>query len=240
MQRDAELMHVPFDIDARTLERWLLSLVDANHAYDATLRVAVVRNKGGLFEAPDLRRDYEVIAFTADRARWPAGVHLSYFPNGRFSASPFAGVKVTSWAENLVLYEEAHRRGLDEFILLNEAGEVSECTSANLFAIVGHEISTPPLATSGCLPGVTRAVLLEEIQLPGVTIRERSLSPSELEMADLVFISSTTRDLLPVLTIDGAEIRREAAVFDRLASAFASYRNAYVSASSRSGMLVRA
>ena len=70
MQRDAALMRVPFTSSPEDLHKNLMCLVDANHAYNATLRVAVVRNKGGLFEAPQIATDADIIAFTADFANW--------------------------------------------------------------------------------------------------------------------------------------------------------------------------
>lgn len=228
MQADAERMRVPFSRSELELEQALLSLVEANQAYNATLRVAVVRNRGGLFEAPHQTSDADLIAFTADLNDWGAGVKLSYKPNARHGASPFAGAKITSWAQNLTWNEEAHQLGFDEYILLNEEGQVSECTSANIFAVFGSNVWTPPLATSGCLPGVTRAVLLEEINVPGITVSEHEFTPSELEAADQVFITSTTRDLLPVLEVDGEPLKQDGRVMGELRNAFLKYRDGYV------------
>ncbi len=228
LRRDAERLKVPFAISQEHLYETLLSLIEANEATEAVLRVAIVRNRGGLFEAPGLERDYDLIAFTAELRQWGSAAHLSYFPNGRFGASPFAGIKSLSWAQNLTLYERAHEMGFDEFILLNEHGEVSECTSANVFAIQGDHVFTPPLRTSGCLPGVTRAILLEEIRLEGIEIGERELTPSSLEESDMVFITSTTRDLLPVATLDGFALRTTNDVFEQLRSAYLENRSAYL------------
>jgi len=233
MQRDAALLRIPFAGSPESLHKSLLSLIDANHAFNATLRVAVVRNKGGLFEAPQIASDTDLIAFTADLTPWGAGVHLNYVPNGRHGASPFSGLKVTSWAQNLAWNEQAHADGYDEVLLLNEHGEVSECTSANVFVIKGGDVLTPPLATSGCLPGVTRAILLEEIRLPGLTIREEAIAPSALEDADGAFISSTTRDFLPVLTVDRRSLRQAPETLNRLLEAFRRFRSAYVAEHSR-------
>ena len=233
MQHDAALVHVPFTITREALHQALISLVDANHAFNATLRVAVVRNKGGLFEAPQIASDNDLIAFTADLANWGSGVHLNFVANARHGANPFAGLKLTSWAQNLAWYEKAHQDGYDEVLLLNEYGHVSECTSANVFIVRGHEVLTPPLATAGCLPGVTRAVLLEEIQLPGLTIREESFTPAELEAADAVFITSTTRDLLPVLSVDKRPLQQAPETLSRLLDAFRGFRSAYVLEHSR-------
>jgi branched-chain amino acid aminotransferase len=122
----------------------------------------------------------------------------------------------------------AHERGLDEFILLNERGQISECSSANVFCVQGTTVLTPPLETSGCLAGVTRAVLLEEVRVTGLTIRECDLAPADLERSDCVFITSTTRDLLPVLQIDGVKLQPDVDKLILLQQAFREYRAEYV------------
>jgi branched-chain amino acid aminotransferase len=228
MRRDAELLRVPFEHSAAQLQEMLLTLVEANHAVNATLRVAVVRNKGSLFESPSIRGDADIVAFTADLTRWAPGVKLGYMPNARFAASPFAGAKITSWAHNLTWYEKAHQLGLDEFILLNEFGQVSECTSANIFAVREDRVSTPPLASSGCLPGVTRAILLEEIKVPGLSIVEAELTPAELEGSEQVFISSTTRGLVPVVEIDGTRLSEDPVTLRNLQQEFTYNMEKYV------------
>lgn len=227
MKRDAALIHVPFPYSADELESRLLKLVKANAAENAVLRVAIVRNRGGVFEGPGNGRDADLVGFTADLTDWGSGVRLYYVPCGRYGASPFAGTKVTSWAQNLTWYEEAHQRGYDEVILLNEHGHVSECTSANIFIIRGNKVSTPPVSTSGCLPGVTRSVLLERIHLPGISIAEEEFTPKDVESADGVFISSTTRNVLPVLEIEQQKIKQANEVMGRLQAAFHEYQIAY-------------
>jgi branched-chain amino acid aminotransferase len=228
MQFDAERMHVPFELSPDELEQQLLSLVDANSAVSATLRVAVVRNHGGLFEAPNQTRTADLVAFTADLNAWGSGVKVSYKANARYGGSPFSGAKITSWAQNLTWYEEAHQLGFDEFILLSEEGHISECTSANVFIIRDGEVWTPPLNTSGCLPGVTRAVLLEEISIPGFRISERELTASDVESVDQVFVTSTTRDVLPVLEIDHEPLGQAPAALSAVRDAFLEYRAQYV------------
>jgi branched-chain amino acid aminotransferase len=229
MKRDAKLMRVPFPGDADGLEQRLLRLVERNEANDATLRLAVVRNRGGLFEGPNLASDFDLVAFTTGLNNWGTGVNLGVVPQARHAASRFAGVKFTSWAINLTLYEEAHDRGFDEVVLLNERGEVSECTSANIFMAKDGDVWTPPL-DSGCLAGVTRDVLLSEIRVPGIHVGEKALTLSDLEAADEVFITSTTRDLLPVLSIEGIRVRREGRIREFLQAAFTQHIGDYVCA----------
>jgi branched-chain amino acid aminotransferase len=233
IKHDAALLRVPLPFSERELEDLLLGLVEANAVTHATLRVCLVRNRGGLFEGSGIHSDVDLVAFTADLAQWGSGVKLYYVPNGRHGASPFAGTKVTSWCQNLTWYEEAHQRGFDEVILLNEHGHISECTSANIFAIQGNTVVTPPLARAGCLPGVTRAILLEEISIPGLSIEERDLTPAQLESSDQVFITSTTRNLLPVLEIEGRALRQSPETFSVLGSAFSEYQARYVARLSR-------
>jgi branched-chain amino acid aminotransferase len=241
MHTDAGRMRVPFPPEQDWLTQRLHRLIEANQGFNATLRVAVIRNRGGMFEGPGPMRDFDVVAFTADVNRWGDRVKLGMIPNARYAASEFAGTKNLSWSENLTWYERAHDQGLDEVVLLNERGEVCECTSANIFVVEGTEVWTPPL-DSGCLPGVTRALLLEEIRVPGLRIGEKSLLPADLEAADEVFITSTTRELLPVVSIEGwkagLRIRNGVKVREQLQHAFTAYVESYVAAHKRADIIV--
>ncbi len=228
MKRDAALLRVPFPDSAPELEAQLLQLVEANQAQNATLRVSIVRNKGGQFDAPGIDRPFDIIAFTKELADWGNSVRLDSVAKVRIADQMFAGTKMLSWSFNLILLEQARERGFDEVVLINERGRVSECTSANIFAVFGDYVITPP-TSSGCLPGVTRAILLEEIRVPGITLSERTLTTSDLEEADEVFITSTTRDLLRVSHIEGLTLKeKDPVVTPRLLEAFRSYRDDYV------------
>jgi branched-chain amino acid aminotransferase len=228
MVRDAAIMRVQFPWTPAELEAALIRLIEANQARNATLRVCAVRNKGGAYEGPDQQRETDLIAFTTDLREWGDSVRLNVVPDGRHAASRFAGTKVLSWAQNLACYEQAHADGYDEVVLLNERGEVSECTSANIFAVFGNTAVTPPLS-DGCLPGVTRELLLEQIRVPGLETKEQTLRLPDLERASEVFITSTTRDLLPVAHIEGLKLQPGGGlVRNALQSAFSAYLENYV------------
>jgi branched-chain amino acid aminotransferase len=227
IQRDAAAFHVPLPEDSDAVHRKLLELVEANQAHNSTLRLVIVRNGGGMWANPKPPRPSDVIALTADSKDWGEGVKLAYQENARHAASQFAGTKILSWSMNLTWLENAQARGFDEVILLNEHGQVAECTSANLFAAVGNQVWTPPLS-SGCLPGITREVLLGEIHVPGIEILEKPMMPSDLEMADEVFITSTTRDLLPVFQIEDKQIARGSRTRSALQEAFSAFLREYV------------
>ena len=128
---------------------------------------------------------------------------------------------------NLTWLEEAQAAGFDEVILLNERGQVAECTSANIFMAVGNQVFTPPLS-SGCLPGITRELLLSDVRAQGFAVCEKEIEPAELEAADDVFITSTTRDLLPVREIDGRKIAARGNACAALKNAFSAYVQRYV------------
>jgi branched-chain amino acid aminotransferase len=227
ISRDALKMHVPIPDDPEWLEAQLYKLIEANGAYEATLRVAIVRNKGGMFEGPNIEREFDVVAFTRDVADWGGGVKLGIVPQARHAANEFAGVKFISWAQNLTWYEQAHRQGLDEVVLLNERNEVSECTSANIFTVFDNQVFTPQLKSSGCLAGITREVLLNDIHLPGIEISEHVLLPADLQSASEVFITSTTRELLPVNSVEGLHIKSGREVTTQLREAFTAFHREY-------------
>jgi branched-chain amino acid aminotransferase len=234
MQRDAERLRVPFPKDQAWLEQRLNKLIDANRAANSTLRVVIVRNGGGawlkMWEGPNAAdREFDTVAFTADVNQWETGgVRLGVVEQARHAANEFAGVKYLSWSQNLTWYERAHEQGFDEVVLLNERGEVAECTSANIFLAKGKDVWTPPLS-AGCLPGVTRATLLEQIRVPGFAIAEKTLLPADLESADEVFITSTTRELLAVTSVDGLKLKQSSGeVRQRLQAAFTEYVQTYV------------
>lgn len=227
MTRDAAALHVELPVDREAVRRKLSELIDANGALEATLRLVVVRNQGGLWEGPSSGRPSDLIALTADSKRWGSAVKLAYVPQARHAANAFAGAKVLSWAMNLTWLESVQAQGFDEAILLNERGEVAECTSANIFVARGNEVGTPPLS-AGCLPGITREVLLGEIRAPGIRIAERTILPAELESADEVFITSTTRNLLPVVQVGERKVGQNDQARLALDSAFGDFVKRYV------------
>ena len=225
--RDATALHVPVPEDAEAVRRGLEELIEANRAYHSTMRLVIVRNRGGMWEGPAAGRASDLIALTADSKQWGASVKLAYVRQARHAANPFSGTKVLSWAMNLTWLEAVQARGFDEAILLNERGEVAECTSANIFVATENQVWTPPLS-AGCLPGITREVLLGEVQIPGIRIGEKRISPTDLESADEVFITSTTRNLLPVVQVEEKKVGRTEKAQTALKTAFAEFVDRYV------------
>ncbi len=195
LERDAALLHIELRQGYEQVRRNLQRLVEVNGAQEATMRLCIVRSQGGFWEGPGSGNASDLIVLSNDLKAWSESVALTVAEQGRHAASPFARSKTLSWAQNMAMMEAANQQGFSDVILLNERGEVAECTSANIFAVKDGNTYTPPLA-SGPLPGVTRAVMLEEIAAPRVA--EKVLRLDDLYQADEVFITSTTRELLPV------------------------------------------
>lgn len=114
----------------------------------------------------------------------------------RNERSPLAGIKTTSYAENVLALAIAKSRDADEAIFGNTRGELCEGTGSNLFIVVGDDLLTPPLS-SGCLPGITRALAVAWCQA-----REIAMPLSVLLEADEILLSSSTRDLQTVHQIN--------------------------------------
>lgn len=111
-----------------------------------------------------------------------------------------AGLKTTSYAENVVALAYAAERGASEAIFANLAGNLCEGTGSNVFYVVDGELRTPTLA-AGCLAGITRELLLEWLDA-----REVDEPVGVLEQADEVFLASTTRDVQPVRRCDDRDL----------------------------------
>lgn len=102
---------------------------------------------------------------------------------------------------------EANLRGADDALVLNAQGLVAECSAANVFALQGNRLDTPP-ATDGALEGITRRTILEIGRELGLETRERSLGRFDLYAADAVFFTGTRAGLVPVGSLDGSPIEQ--------------------------------
>lgn len=202
LQKDAGRTRLPFPFQADAVRAQLMEVLRANQVKEGTARIYVVYNKVGFWQSDESFPEVDLILYSAGLPSYREPCRLGVAEHGRHAASPLAGVKVTSWLNNVWNLAEIQRAGFDEVMLLNERGEVAECTAANIFCARGGKVLTPPLA-SGCLAGVTRGLLLEIGPQAGVLVEEATLKPEDLYSADEVFISSTNRNLLAVGEIAG-------------------------------------
>jgi branched-chain amino acid aminotransferase len=129
---------------------------------------------------------------------WPATTDVLVVPWPRNEHSALAGLKTTSYGENVVALARAAESGAGEAIFGNLAGNLCEGTGSNVFCVVDGRLVTPPLS-SGCLAGVTRALLLGAV--PDAV--EADLPLSALASADEAFLTSTTREVQPIRAVNG-------------------------------------
>ena len=179
LDADARKLHIEIDGLLEQIPGALHALVERNRALESMARVYCIRNRGGLLDTPG-SRPTDLLVFTADLRNWGPSARLRFQPHGRHAQSPLAATKTLTWSHNLVLLESANQAGFDDVLLLNERGEISECTAANFFLVRAGRLVTPPLATSGALPGVSRKHLLEACARAGKMVAERVLFPLDL------------------------------------------------------------
>jgi branched-chain amino acid aminotransferase len=145
--------------------------------------------------------DPTLIVTLTPAAPWPPAAAVVTVPWVRNERSAIAGLKTTSYAENAVALARARSRGASEALLANTRGELCEGTGSNVFVVVGGRLLTPPLS-SGALAGITRGLVLEGSD----GAQEQALAYDVLRSADEVFLTSSTREVQPVVTVDERQL----------------------------------
>jgi branched-chain amino acid aminotransferase len=142
-------------------------------------------------------------------------VAVATVPWPRNERSAVAGLKTTSYAENVIALADAHRRGASEAVFANTRGVLCEGTGSNIFYVLDGQVVTPTLS-SGCLAGVTRALVIQWCDVV------ESDGPMEvLQQADEVFLAGTTRDVQPVHRVDERDLRAAGRLTRQVVETFA-------------------
>ena len=174
-------------------------VVEANGLTDARMRITLTSGAG----PPGLLRGQTppTILITAQPLPpWPPTAIAVISRMRRDEDSSLAGVKTISLAESVLATREARDHGATDGIVLNRRGDVCEATTANVFLVRGGQVETPSLA-SGCLAGITRDRVL---RLSGGA--EREIPATALYEADELFLTSSTREIQPLVGLDGKDI----------------------------------
>ena len=142
----------------------------------------------------------------------PAPVHqdaerVVMVPWPRNERGALAGVKSVSYGENTVALAHALNAGAGEAIFTNTRGDLCEGSTTNIFLVRDGTVLTPPLS-SGCLNGVTRALVIDLCQANGIPVREVPLPASALAQSDEAFLTSSTREVQPIASVDGTPISK--------------------------------
>ena len=228
MSRDAERLQLSMEYSEETVRRAVADLARANQRPEGMARVSFVKNSGGLWSQADDLPPTDLLIFTRELTTWPAAHRLCLQPMGIFAGGQYAGAKMLSWVPHAAVLERTHGEGFDDALLLNERGQLAECTSANIFLVREGRVLTPPLS-SGCLAGITREILFEIASGAGIALVEQELIPDDLSAAEEVFVSSTTREVAAVGTISpDRTYPAPGKVTQALERAFTNYVHAYL------------
>jgi len=229
LEKDATLTRLPMPYSGARVRVMLQEVIRANEVKEGCARIYLVWNTVGGWRSDEKMPEVDLVITSAGLPHYPEITRLTVREHGRHAASPLAGVKTISWLNSVWAAAEAHREGFDEVVLLNERGEVSECTAANIFVAKAGKVITPPL-TSGCLEGVTRGVLMEIAGEANTTIVEQAMRLEDLYSADEVFVTSTNRNVIGVKEIAGHTIGdgTTGPITKKLDEGFEAYINEYV------------
>ena len=192
--------------DAALETRMRETMRGVNPGGDVTIRMLVTRGVGELTYDPAACPRPTIVIIARPHSPIPdtilrdgvSVVVASVLRNHPRSVDP--SIKSNNLLNNVLAMQEAIRQGAYEAILLNHRGELAECSQSNLFAVRDGVVLTPPL-DAGLLEGVTRNFLFEVGADIGVPVREMVLRQADLEQVDELFITSTTREVIPVVRV---------------------------------------
>jgi branched-chain amino acid aminotransferase len=178
---------------------------------EAYIRILVTRGIGDLTYDPAATPTPSVVVIVKPNVEpskevFERGVKVALVPvvrNHPGSVNPV--IKSNNLLNNALAMQEAFRRGGYEGIMRNYKGELAECTQSNFFIVKGGAALTPPI-DAGLLPGITRAFLFEVGAEIGIPVREQVLRDEDLFGADECFLTSTTREAVPIVQVDDRTI----------------------------------
>ncbi len=153
-----------------------------------------------------------LVVVVTEATPYPTTTKAVVVPWPRNERGALAGLKTTSYAENVIALAYAEARDASEALFANTLGNLCEGTGTNVFCVFGDAVVTPPLS-AGCLSGVTRNLVVE-----WCGVEERDISLDELALADEVFLTSTTRDVQGVAALDDRVLPADRPVTERVAA----------------------
>jgi branched-chain amino acid aminotransferase len=212
----ARLMHsagkigIDAGLDPASLRKAIYETLEANERPDARIRLTVLAGEGerGLVLPTPGTLTIIIVAeelVLSPPQAYKEGICAVVVSTRRNSRSQLSGIKSINYLDNLVAQSEASAAGADQAILLNEQGFVAECSTSNVFLVVGGQLLTPSI-DSGILPGVTRDLVLELARGLGITARVGEIPLNDLLRADEVFLTNSIIEVMPITTVDGKPV----------------------------------
>ena len=181
------------------------------------VRIALTGGTGGL----DLEPGHDGVSWIEASAFSPPSepASIALCPWTRNERDPLAGHKCSAYAGNLVALDWAKRHDLDEPLFANNRGELCEGATTNVFFVLDGVVRTPMVST-GCLPGVTRAVVLELGRTRGVPMEEGEFASGLISQATEVFLTSSLRGIQPVARCGARDLPAPGTLTKRLMDAY--------------------
>ena len=205
----AILLEIP--LTHAELMKATVETIRANKLRDCYVRLVVTRGIGTLGLNPRSCKKPSVIIIAGKIQVYPAelyarGMDIVTVPTVRnLHSAVNPAIKSLNYLNNILAKIEANNAGVEEAVMLNAEGFVSECTADNLFIIKNGALFTPP-NSAGALYGITRGTVLELAEQLGVKISEPNLTRYDLFNADECFLTGTGAEIMPVIKIDGRVI----------------------------------
>ncbi len=183
------------------------------------LRYTVTGGAGPL-GSDRLQQGLTYIVAATEVPPYPETVAVATVPWTRNERAATAGLKTTSYADNVIALARAKTKGATEAVFGNTRGELCEATGSNIFVVVDGVVLTPALEC-GPLAGITRELTIEWARDAGIEVREEALPMDVLESADEAFLTGTTRDVHPIERIDERQLAAPGPVTARVRAVFA-------------------
>lgn len=189
----------------------LLETIRQNDLRDGYIRQIVTRGVGNLGLNPTQCKKPSVIIIATTIALYPESAYktgLTVVTCATRRTNPGAlnpAVKSLNYLNNVMARIEANLAHADEALMLNDAGNVAECTADNVFVIKHGQIFTPPI-TAGALRGITRGVVFEIAAETGIKVVETDVTRHDVFIADECFLTGTAAEVIPVVKADGRPI----------------------------------
>ena len=203
------LLEIP--MSQRAMTEALLETIRQNDLREGYIRLIVTRGVGNLGLNPEQCKKPSVIIITAQIALYPEAVYrngLTVVTCATRRTNPSAlnpAVKSLNYLNNVMARIEANLANADEALMLNDEGNVAECTADNVFIVKRGQIFTPPI-TAGALRGITRSVVFEIAAETGIKVTEADITRHDVFIADEAFLTGTAAEIIPVVKADGRPI----------------------------------
>ena len=177
----------------------------ANGLEDARLRLTVSRGEVDSFPGSKVSSTPTVLVTAKSYSALSAEIYNKGFKAGvsslcQFSQSPLSRLKSANYLLNVLARMEAEAAGLDESLLLNERGSLTEGSISNVFFAASHSLVTPPLE-SGILPGITREVVMELAAGLGINVTEGEVRLQDLGQFDEAFLTNSVIEIMPLVEV---------------------------------------